>query len=182
MKKYYEFVYARYLESQIYYAVKIIESLTLELATYDPERYFLDSQLCLNIVTNIANVLDSRVKKERSTHLVEYFNINKEKIKLIINRDMRNTNEHYDERMDDLMEISNIELGRFDVDNIKKLISVLQVNGKTGYADVDKCVLYSLDRKLNRIDVDLVKLKNELLYLIERIHKKIRDVKYGLNS
>lgn len=179
MKKYCEFVYARYLESQIYYAVKIIDSLTPDLAGFDPERYFLDSQLCLNIVTNIANVLDSRVKRERSMHLLEYFNISKERIKLIIDRDMRNTNEHYDERMDDLMDISNIELERRDVDNIEKLISVLQSKGKTGYVDVDKCVLYSLDRKLNRIDVDLLKLKGELLYLIERIHKKVRDVKYS---
>ena len=179
MKNYYEFVYARYIESDVYYAVKIIDSLTLDLATFDPERYFLDSQLCLNLVTNIANVLDSRVKTERSAHLLEYFNISVDKIKLILNRDMRNTNEHYDERMDALMEISNVELGKKDVDNIEKLISVLQSNGKTGYADVDKCVLYSLDRKLNRIEIDLLELRDELFYIIERIHAKIREVKHS---
>lgn len=99
MKEYYEFVYGQYIESQIYYAVKIIDSLTVYLAESNPERYFLDSQLCLNLITNIANVLDSRVKRDRSKHLVEFFEISLNEVSTILNHDMRNTNEHYDERM-----------------------------------------------------------------------------------
>ena len=75
MKQYYEFVYAQYIESQIYYIHKLLSNLTLQRAQIDPEQYFLDSQLLLNLVTNIANVFDSRRKKERSTHLINYFDI-----------------------------------------------------------------------------------------------------------
>ena len=62
MKEYYEFVYRQYIESRIYYAVKIIDALTLELARADPERYYLDSKLCLNLIINVANGLDSKKK------------------------------------------------------------------------------------------------------------------------
>lgn len=108
MKEYYEFVYGQYIESQIYYAVKIIDSLTFELAKSNPERYYLDSQLCLNLIINVANVLDSKKKWDRSKHLVDFFNISIDKISTILNHDMRNTNEHYDERMDALIELSNV--------------------------------------------------------------------------
>ena len=177
MKEYYEFVYGQYIESQICYAVKIIDSLTVYLAESNPERYFLDSQLCLNLITNIANVLDSKVKRARSKHLVDFFDISLNKVCTILNHDMRNTNEHYDERMDALIEISNVTLKKEDVDNIKKLISTLQVNGLTGYADVDTGIIYSINRKLERISIDLHEVKNELLYIVDKIHKKIRYIK-----
>jgi hypothetical protein len=177
MKEYYEFVYGQYIESQIYYAVKIIDSLTVYLAESNPERYFLDSQLCLNLITNIANVLDSRVKRDRSKHLVEFFEISLNEVSTILNHDIRNTNEHYDERMDDLIELSRVTLNRKDVGNIKKLMSTLQVNDLTGYADVDNGIIYSINRKLERISIELQVVRRELLYIVDKIHKKIEYTK-----
>lgn len=174
MKEYYEFVYGQYIESQIYYAVKIIDSLTLELAKSNPERYYLDSQLCLNLITN---VLDSKKKRDRSKHLVEFFELSLNEVSTILNHDMRNTNEHYDERMDDLIELSSFTLKREDVGNIKKLISTLQVNGLTGYADVDNGIIYSINRKLERISIELQVVRRELLYIVDKIHKKIKYIK-----
>ena len=172
MKKYYEFVYAQYMESQIYYIHKLINRLTPALGRLDPEQYFLDSQLLLSLITNVANVLDSRRKKERSSHLITYFDIQLDKIPSIINRDMRNTNEHYDERMDDFMEESNVILTQNDIDDVKKLVSVVQTRGLTGYANLDNNCLYSVDRKLNRIMISLDQVKEETYYIMQQINKK----------
>ena len=172
MKQYYEFVYAQYVESQIYYIHKIINRLTLKNAQIDAEQYFLDSQLLLNLVTNIANVFDSRRRKERSKHLLDFFDISLDKIPTIINRDMRNTNEHYDERMDDLMEESNVVLTRHDIDDIRKLISVIQTRGLTGFIDLDNNCLYSLDRNLNRIAIKTSDIRDETNYIMKQINKK----------
>ena len=176
MKQYYEFVYAQYIESQIYYIHKLLSNLTLQRAQIDPEQYFLDSQLLLNLVTNIANVFDSRRKKERSTHLINYFDISLDKITTIINRDMRNTNEHYDERMDDFMKESNVVLSSKDIEDVRKLISVIQTRGLTGYADLDNNCLYSVDRNLNRIVIKLSDIKSETNYIMNQINKKRRQV------
>ena len=172
MKQYYEFVYAQYIESQIYYIHKLISRLTFQRAQIDSEQYFLDSQLLLNLITNIANVFDNRRKKDRSEHLVNFFSISLDKIPTIINRDMRNTNEHYDERMDDFMEESSVVLNRKDIDDFVKLISVIQTRGLTGYADLDNNCLYSVDRNLNRIVIKLSDIKVETNYIMNQINIK----------
>ena len=177
MKQYYEFVYAQYVESQIYYIHKLLGRLTFQQAQIDPEQYFQDTQLLLSLVTNVANVLDSRRKKERSKHLVNFFDISLDKISTITNRDMRNTNEHYDERMDDFMKESSIVLSRKDVDDVEKLISVIQTRGLTGYADLDINCLYSVDKSLNRIVVKLSNIKSETNYIMNQINKKRRQIK-----
>jgi hypothetical protein len=146
--------------------------LNYDLAAYNPERYFLNSQLCLNLIVNVANVLDSKTNKARSIHLMNFFNIVPEKINNVLNHEMRNTNEHYDERMDALIELSNVELKKEDILDVKKLISTLQCNGVTGFADTDNCILYSINRKLQRISIDLNEVKNELVYIVDQIHKK----------
>ncbi len=176
MKQYYEFVYAQYIESQIYYIHKLLSRLTFKQAQINPEQYFLDSQLLLNLVTNVANVFDSRRKKERSKHLVNFFDISLDKITTITNRDMRNTNEHYDERMDDFMEESNVVLSSKDIEDVRKLVSVIQTRGLTGYADLDNNCLYSVDRNLNRIVIKLSDIKSETNYIMNQINKKRRQV------
>ena len=176
MKPYYEFVYAQYIESQIYYIHKIINRLTFHSWPIDEEQYFLDSQVLLILVTNVANVLDSRRKKARSAHLVDYFNISLDRIPTILNRDMRNTNEHYDERMDDFMEESNVVLSKSDIEDVKKLVSLIQTRGLTGYADIDSNTIYSIDRNLNRIAIDLDNIKKETLYIMQQINCKRRIV------
>lgn len=176
MKQYYKFVYAQYIESQTYYIYKLINRLTFQYARTDPEQYFLDSQLLLNLTTNIANVLDSRRKKYRSEHLINFFKISLDRIPTIINRDMRNTNEHYDERMDDLMEESNVILTRKDVGDIKKLISVIETRGLTGYADIDKNCLYSIDKNLNQIVINMTDIKTEIEYILIQINRKRHEL------
>ena len=121
--------------------------------------------------------MDSRVKRDRSKHLVEFFEISLNEVSTILNHDIRNTNEHYDERMDDLIELSRVTLNRKDVGNIKKLMSTLQVNDLTGYADVDNGIIYSINRKLERISIELQVVRRELLYIVDKIHKKIEYTK-----
>lgn len=177
MKNNYEFVYGQYIESQICHVVSIIDSLTTELAYNRPERYFLDSYLCLNLIVNIANVLDSKVKKERSQHLMKFFELSYDRISNILNHEMRNTNEHYDERLDDLLELSKIELKNTEIDNSQKLIKIMQVKGMVNFADIEKRILYSVNRKLDPIFLDLNVIKEEAIYIVSQIHKKIKEVK-----
>ena len=89
---------------------------------------------------------------------------------------MRNTNEHYDERMDDFMKESNVVLSSKDIEDVRKLISVIQTRGLTGYADLDNNCLYSVDRNLNRIVIKLSDIKSETNYIMNQINKKRRQV------
>ena len=55
---------------------------------------------------------------------------------------------------------------------LKKLISVIQTGGLTGYADLDNNCLYSVDRNLNHIVIKLSDIKAETNYIMNQINIK----------
>ena len=93
------------LKDNLYYCdIAIIKMHSLEWAETKENifEFFFYAEALFNALANIAKILDSDKNPSRSVTIKQTLNIKEKKISNIKNRQFRNTNEHYDERIDEL--------------------------------------------------------------------------------
>ena len=138
--------------------------------------YFFHIQSILTACGNISNVFYNYntftfVKQEEITarcqRLRALLNISKKTYPLIFQKEVRNTNEHFDERYDQIGELGDYNLLDEDTDTFIRDVIITNTHLRT--YDVTNFVYYTYGRSMNRISYDLRKLRNELIDLRNRI-------------
>jgi len=138
--------------------------------------YFFHIQSILTACGNIRNVFfnyshfDFVKQKEitaRCQRLRALLNISNKTYPLIFQKEVRNTNEHFDERYDQIGELGDYNLLNEDTDTFIR--DVIMTNTHLRTYDVTNFVYYTYGRSMNRISYDLRKLRDELIDLRNRI-------------
>ena len=136
--------------------------------------YFYHIQSLLTACGNISNVFYStsreKVAKERSERIRSLFDINNEKYPLIFQKEVRNTNEHFDERyeqFDNCIGDYNI----LDDDTDQFMRAVITSNPHLRTYDRAKRIYITYNRKKEQIKYNLKDLQKELSNMQKEIQK-----------
>lgn len=143
---------------------KFDESLYEDKHTY----YFFHIQSLLTACGNITNIFYNfggfrgRQDTERCCMMRETFGINKRCFPLIFQKEVRNTNEHFDERLEGFKgNVGDYNLLEKSVpENVRKII---RNNPHLRTLDMDYGVYYTFNRQLKPIEYDLKVLRGELI-------------------
>ena len=158
--------------NQIIYARIAIEYIENAKGEYSHHLFFgIQGLLCS--LANISKLLNDKHRigkdkdraKKRAKKILHDFQIDVSKISLILNRNLRNTNEHYDERLDEFVE-------KFPTHLYLDSISAPGIDAKGHpfkigrfYNNKTKTVQF-MDSTITKIDdLDIDKVKDELRYL-----------------
>lgn len=164
------------LSTQIKYAHIAIGHIENFKGEYTYHLFFgVQGLLCA--LANISKLLDDKVKRNarannRARKLLLDFQIDADKIPLIMNRDLRNTSEHYDERLDEFIEKFPNHL-YFDSISAPG-ISVQGAQYKIGrfYNKKTKTIQF-MDSTITKVnDLKIDKVKAELQYLEMQIKQE----------
>ncbi len=133
--------------------------------------YFFHIQSLLTACGNISNVFYNHCNPkstERSRKLRSELDIDRKDFPLIFQKEIRNTNEHFDERYEEFggcMGDYNI----LDKDTDGYMRAVIQTNPHLRTFDKERFVYITYNRRQNRIEYDLKELRKELTSMLERI-------------
>ena len=139
--------------------------------------YFFHIQSILTACGNISNVFYNNshfdLKKQNETtkrcqRLRTLLNISKERYPLIFQKEVRNTNEHFDERYDEVGEIGDYNLLDNDTDTFIR--DVIMTNKHLRTYDIMSFVYYTYGRNMEKISYDFKKLRDELTNLRDCIN------------
>ena len=105
-------LYFRYLKNELYFSKLAIENINsiADGENGDPKLLFYHSNVLFSSLANISKLIGDNKKDqaaERSQRLRKELKIENDKIQILNNRQYRNSNEHYDERIDNA--IKNVE-------------------------------------------------------------------------
>ena len=164
------------LQRQLIFAQIAIDRIENFCGEYT-HNLFYDIQGLLIALANISKLLDDKVRtgknakraKIRATKLLHEFNIDITKIPVIMNRDLRNTIEHYDERLD---EFTDKFPNCLYLDGISAPgISVTGHPYKIGrfYNHMTKTIQFMDSTITTMSNLKIEEAKNELLYLETQI-------------
>lgn len=175
-----DFMYANAALQNIYFAEislnNILYSNDFEIGIYHSEHtyYFYYIQNLLTACGNISNIFYNsgfNAKKEtteRCKRLRQMFNINRNKYPLTFQKEVRNTNEHFDERYEQF----NGNLGDYNLldskTNPEMRRIILEHNHLRTY-DKDSGIYYTFNRKKEKISYNLYELHSELSNMLEAI-------------
>jgi hypothetical protein len=130
--------------------------------------YFYHIQSLLTACGNISNVFyntfSGKTACERSKRLRDLFNVSKRKYPLIFQKEVRNTNEHFDERyeqFDNCVGDYNI----LDKDTDLVMRAIITINPHLRTYDKENQIYITYNRQLNRIEYNLRQLQQELFEL-----------------
>lgn len=133
--------------------------------------YFFYLQNLLTACGNIANVFYNNFARKRSTELREKFKVSKEEFKLIFQKEVRNTNEHFDERYDSF---GSNQIGDYNIveKNTPQNIKDILLNSSCPHLRTFDCetkIYYTYDRHFELIKYDLCELNRQLSKMRDRI-------------
>lgn len=146
------------------------ETLYTDMHTY----YFFHLQSLLAACGNISNVFYSlgafRMRKEidRSRELREHFDINRRNFPLVFQKEFRNTNEHFDERID-AFDGNMGDYNILDNDTPHHLRETIRNNPHLRTLDRERGIYYTFNRQLMPIQYNLHTLRDELSEMRRRI-------------
>lgn len=174
-----EFLYANIAVKNIYFALVSLDYIfdpsrdNYNIGIYHDEHtyYFFHLQSILTACGNISNVFYNHCNKkstERSRKLRKELDIFKKEFPLVFQKEIRNTNEHFDERYEEFggcMGDYNI----LDKDTDDYMRAVIQTNPHLRTFDKEQFVYITYNRSKDRIEYDLKELRKELKSMLERI-------------
>ena len=175
-----DFVYANIAVKNIYFALisldYIINHPEFNIGIYHDEHtyYFFHIQSILTACGNISNTFynhggyGGKSTTARSKRLRDTFGITRGRFPLVFKKEVRNTNEHFDERYDEYEK----PIGDYNtIDNNTDVFirTCVETNPhlRTYYKETFEYVTYN--RKQERITFNLTELRNELLTMLECI-------------
>ena len=167
-----EFLFAHLTVKNIDFALVSLQCLLrgddFDRETYMDEHtyYFFHIQSLLTACGNISNVFyqsgfNGRSSIERSKLLRERFEIRKSEFALIFQKEVRNTNEHFDERLDAF----GGQLGDYNIlDNNtpQHMRDTVIHNPHLRTFDRDTGIYYTYNRQLRQISYNLHELRHQL--------------------
>lgn len=178
-----DFMYVNIAVQNIYFALisldYIFDSGKYDIGVYHDKHtyYFFHIQSILTACGNISNVFynpggyNGRQYTERCQRLRTTFNINKNNYPLVFQKEVRNTNEHFDERYEEFGgNLGDYNLLNHDTDPYMR--AVIQTNPHLRTLDVENFLYYTYIRKSGRFErfaYDLNVLRRQLEQLRDAI-------------
>ncbi len=175
-----DFQFANIVVKNIYFALVSLDYIfnhpDFDLGIYHDEHtfYFFHIQSLLTACGNISNVFYNNTKYGNQTitlrcrHPRELFSICKTDFTLIFQKEVRNTNEHFDERYDQFNGLMG-DYNLLSTDTDPYMRAVILTNPHLRTYDRETGIYYTYDRKMNKIEYDLHKLYAELQEMLSRI-------------
>ncbi len=173
-----DFVYANIVVKNIYFAQISLNNILyrpdFDVSIYHDEHtyYFFHLQSILTACGNISNVFynksGSKTATERSRRLRQLFNVNKSIYPLVFQKEVRNTNAHFDERY----EAFNKGVGDYnllDRNTDTQMRDTILNNPHLRTYDKENNIYYTYNYKLRQIEYDLNQLQNELINILQTI-------------
>lgn len=180
-----DFMYANIAVKNIYFALisldYIFDSDKYNIGVYHDEHtyYFFHIQSLLTACGNIANIFynpgvyNGRRSTERCRRLRNTFNISKGMYQLVFQKEVRNTNEHFDERYEEFG--GNLgDYNLLDHDTNAYMRAVIQTNPHLRTYDIENHIYHTFIRRsgrFERFEYNLIELRREL----ERMRDSIID-------
>ena len=175
-----DFVYSNIAVKNIYFALisldYIINHPEFDIGIYHDEHtyYFFHIQSTLTACGNISNIfynhggVGGKAATVRSRRLRYTFGITKGRFPLVFQKEVRNTNEHFDERYDEYGKpIGDYNIIDNNTDAFIRTCVETNPHLRTYYKDTFEYVTYN--RKQERITYNLIELRNELLIMLDHI-------------
>lgn len=175
-----DFVYANIAVKNIYFALisldYIINHPEFEIGIYHDEHtyYFFHIQSILTACGNISNIFynhggsGDKAATARSKRLRDTFGITRARFPLVFQKEVRNTNEHFDERYDKYDKpIGDYNIIDKNTDAFIRDCIETNTHLRTYYKDRFEYVTYN--RKQERIIYNLIELRNELFTMLNHI-------------
>ena len=177
-----DFIYANIVIKNINFALislhYILDVSDFELSIYRDEHsyYFFHIQSVLTACGNISNIFynyggqGGRTATLRSQRLRKVFNISKEDYPLTFQKEVRNTNAHFDERYEQF----NGNVGDYnllDVDTDTTMRNTILNNPHLRTYDKSNGIYYTYNRNLQQIEYNLWHLRDELSDMIYKINE-----------
>lgn len=180
-----DFIYANAALQNINYALISLDYIfnkeqKYDIGIYHDEHtfYFYHIQNILTACGNLSNVFYNKSKwdkkeiNQRCARLRKRFDITDSKYKLVFLKKVRNTNEHFDERYQDVNgELGDLNLLKDDMDEEMKRVILENYHLRT-YNVVNR-TYYTYDRNHNLIKYDLNELYNELSDMRDKIDNNL---------
>lgn len=175
-----DFLYANISVQNIYFALisldHIFNDAFYNVGIYHDEHtyYFFHLQSLLTACGNISNVFynhggfGGKDATQRSARLRKSFNITKKEFPLFFQKEFRNTNEHFDERLEQFGYVVG-DLNILDENTEPYMRAVINTNPHLRTFDKKNYTYITYDRKLQPITYDLRELREELNIMLERI-------------
>ena len=178
-----DFMYANIAVENIYFAQISLDHIfdpgKNEIGIYHDEHtyYFFYIQSLLTACGNIANVFynpggyNGPQSTERSRRLREELDVNKGKYPLIFQKEVRNTNEHFDERYEEFGGYLG-DYNLIDRNTDPYMRAVIQTNPHLRTYDKENHIYHTFIRKhghFEKFEYDLVALRRELGEMLDTI-------------
>ena len=175
-----DFLYANISVQNIYFALISLDHIFIDafynVGIYHDEHtyYFFHLQSLLTACGNISNVFynhggfGGKDATQRSARLRKSFNITKKEFPLICQKEFRNTNEHFDERLKQFGYVVG-DLNILDENTEPYMRAVINTNPHLRTFDKENYTYITYNRKLQPITYDLRELREELNIMLERI-------------
>lgn len=175
-----DFMYANVAVKNIYFALisldYIFNDSDFELSRYHDEHtfYFFHIQSLLTACGNISNVFynfsgfNGKQVTARCYRLRNLLKIYKRDFPLVFQKEVRNTNEHFDERYEQF----HGSLGDYNILSAETdpyMRAVIQTNPHLRTYDKENGIYYTYDRKMQCIEYNLHQLRNELISMLRQI-------------
>jgi len=175
-----DFMYANIAVKNIYFALISLDYIfnhpDFEIGIYHDEHtfYFFHIQSLLTACGNITNVFynfsgfNGKQVTARCKRLRDLLNIQKVDFPLIFQKEVRNTNEHFDDRYEQFHGL----LGDYNIlsENTDPYMrAVIQTNPHLRTYDKEIGVYYTYNRSMKRIEYNLYHLQKELRRMLGQI-------------
>lgn len=175
-----DFLYANIVVKNIHFAMisldYILDRPDFNIGIYHDEHtfYFFHIQSLLTACGNISNVFYNYAgfnRKQvtlRCKRLRTLLNISKSDFPLTFQKEVRNTNEHFDERYEQFHGlVGDYNLIANNTDPFMK--AVIQTNSHLRTYNKENGIYYTYDRAMKCIEYDLHILRNEMQEMLKRI-------------
>ena len=98
-------LYIKYLKNEIFFCKKAIDAIyaVSKDQSVDPKMLFYHASVLFHALANISKTINNNYRKERSDKIKKNLGIDDSLISIINNRGYRNSNEHFDERIDTVL-------------------------------------------------------------------------------
>lgn len=164
-----DFVYANMVLKNINFALVSLDYIfnhpNFCLGIYHDEHtfYFFHIQSLLTACGNISNVLNNRKNEQSQTRcdrLRQTLNISTNEFPLVFMKEVRNTNEHFDERYEEFGPVGDYNL--LDENTDLFIRTLIQNNLHLRTYDKEHGIYYTYNRNKEPIEYDLNQLQREL--------------------
>lgn len=166
-----DLLYANIVLKNVHFALVALEYIFYDyhynIGIYHDEHtyYFYHIQSLLTACGNISNVFYNTFSGgtacERSKRLRNLFNVSRAKYPLIFQKEVRNTNEHFDERYEQFGGCVG-DYNILDKNTDQFMRTIITQNSHLRTYDKEKQIYITYNRQLKRIEYDLRRLQQEL--------------------